>query len=68
MQTNSSDNCIDLYNVEILNLFDPELQLRNTKSVIKNKSKTFFNELKRYRVQAVIALGYKKRKDSQMFR
>ena len=25
------------YNIEILNLFDPELQLINTKPVIKNK-------------------------------
>ena len=26
VQSNSSDNCIDHYNVKILNLFDPELQ------------------------------------------
>ena len=39
VQSNSSDNCVHHYNVEILNLFDPELQLINTKPVIKNKLK-----------------------------
>ena len=30
VQSNFFDNCIHHYNVEILNLFDPELQLINT--------------------------------------
>ena len=34
VQSNYSDNCIHDYNVEILNLFDSELQLINTKPVI----------------------------------
>ena len=46
VQSNSSENCIHHYNVEILNLFDPELQLINTKPVIKNKLKELLNELK----------------------
>ena len=46
MQSNSSDNCIHLYNVGILNLFDPELQLINTERVIKNKLKEFPSESK----------------------
>ena len=29
------DNCIDHYSVKVLNLFDPELQLINTKPAIK---------------------------------
>ena len=37
VQSNSSDNYIRHYNVKILNLFDPELQLINTKAVIKSK-------------------------------
>ena len=37
VQSNFSDNCMHYYNVEILNLFDPELQLINTKPLIKNK-------------------------------
>ena len=43
MQSNSSDNCIRSSNVEILNIFDPKLQLINTKSIIKNKSKEFLS-------------------------
>ena len=39
MQSNSSDNRKHHFNVEILNLFDPELQLMNTKPVIKSKAK-----------------------------
>ena len=39
VQSNSSDNCTHHYNVENLNLFNPELQLINTKPVIKNKFK-----------------------------
>ena len=34
-QSNSSDNCIHRYNVTILNIFDPELQLINTKPMIE---------------------------------
>ena len=51
MQSNSSDNCIHCYNVEILNIFDPELKLINTKPVIKNKLKELLSELKRFQVQ-----------------
>ena len=42
-QESSSDNCIHRYNVEILNLFDPVLQLVNTKPMIKNKLKDFLS-------------------------
>ena len=37
VQSNYSDNCVHHYNVEILNIFDPEFQRINTKPVIKNK-------------------------------
>ena len=52
--SNSSDNCVHHYNVEILNLFDPELQLFNTKPVIKNKLKELLSELKKFELQTVI--------------
>ena len=39
MLSNSSDNCVHRYNIEILNLFDPELQTINTKPIIKKKIK-----------------------------
>ena len=41
VESNYSDNCVHHYNVEILNLFDPTLQLINTKPVIKNKLKSY---------------------------
>ena len=39
MQSNFSDNCVHHYNIMVLNLFDPALQLINTKLMIKNKLK-----------------------------
>ena len=50
MQSNSSGNCVYHYNVEILYLFDPELQLINTKPMVKNKSKELLIELKKFKV------------------
>ena len=40
MQSHSSDNCVHYYEIEILNLVDPELQLVNTKSMIHYKIKS----------------------------
>ena len=67
VQSNSSDNCVHHYNVEILNLFDPELQLINTKPVIKNKLKELLSELKKFKVQTILVLDYKKRNDRKIF-
>ena len=39
VQSKSCYDCIHHYNDEILNLFDPELQLVNTEPMIKNKLK-----------------------------
>ena len=47
MQSHSSDNC-EHRNFEILNLFDPELQLINTKLMIKNKLQKLISELKKF--------------------
>ena len=52
MQSNSSDICIHRYNVEILINFVPELQLINTKPMIKNRLKELLSELKKFKVQA----------------
>ena len=62
VQSNFSDNCIQPYKVEILNLFDPELQLINTKPVIKNKLRELLKQCKRFQVQTILVLGYKKKK------
>ena len=44
IESNSSDKCVHHYIVEILNLFDPELQLINTKPMIKDKFKKLVRE------------------------
>ena len=60
MQSNSSDNCVHHYTIEILNLFDPELQLINTKPIIRNKLKELLSELKKVKVQTILALEIRK--------
>ena len=62
MQSNSADDCIDVYlnhNIEILNLFNPELQLINTKPIIKNKLKHLLGQLKEFKIQKVLVLENK---------
>ena len=66
-QSNSSDSCIHRYNVEILNLFDPELQLVNTKPIIKYKLKELLNGLKKFKVLTILVLDYKKRNNRKIF-
>ena len=61
VQSNSSDNCIHCYNVQIFNIFDPELQMINTKPMIKNKLKELLSEMRKFKVQTILALDYKKR-------
>ena len=65
MQLYSSDNCTQQhYNVEILNLFNPEFQLINTELVIKNKLKELLSQFKKFKVPKI--LDYKKRNDRIM--
>ena len=65
--SNYCDNCIHRYNVEILKLFDPDLQLINTKPMIKNKLKELLSEFKKFKVQTILVLEYKKRNDCKIF-
>ena len=46
IQPNSFGKCVPSYNIVILNLFHPELQLMNTKPIIKDKLKELLSELK----------------------
>ena len=62
VQSNFFDNCIYHYNVEILNLFGPELKLIKTKSVIKRRLKELLSKLKKFKVLIVLVLDYKKKK------
>ena len=59
MQSDFSDNCLHHYNIENLNLFDTELELVNTKQMIKNKLKELIIELKKHKVQAILVSAYK---------
>ena len=65
VQPNSFHNCVYHYNVKILNLFDPEVQLINTKPVIK--SKKLLNELKSLKFKAGLVLDYMKRNCCKIF-
>ena len=56
VQSNSFDNYVHHYNVDILNVFDPELQMINTKPAIKNKLKELLNALKKFKVQTILVL------------
>ena len=67
VHSNSSNNCIRHYKVEILYLFDPELQLVNTKPMIKNKLEGLLYELEKFKIQKVLVLDYKKRNGRQIF-
>ena len=48
--------------MEILNLFDSELQLIYTKPIIKNKLKELLVELRKFKVQIILVVEYKKKK------
>ena len=61
MLSNSSNNFVHHFNMDILNLFDPELQLINIKPLIINKLKELLNELKKFRVKSILVLWYKKK-------
>ena len=67
MHSNSSDQCVHRYNNEILNLFDLELQLANTKPTVKNKLKELLSELKKLKFQTILVLDYKKKNNRKSF-
>ena len=55
-QSSSSDACLCHYNIEILNLFNPKLQLFNTRTAIKNKLKDLLDECEKFKAQATSVL------------
>ena len=67
MQWNSSNNCVRRYNIEILNGFDRELKLTNTKPMMNSKLKELLSEMNKFKVQAILVLEYKKRNDCKIF-
>ena len=49
------------YNVKILNSFNPELQLKDTESVIKNNLKKLLSELRGFKFVTTLVLVFKKK-------
>ena len=66
MQSSFSDNCLCHDNIKILNPLDPELQLINTKPMIKEKLKELWSDLKRFKIQSILVVEYKKRYDHKI--
>ena len=50
----------NIYNVEILNSFNPELQLKDTESAIKSKLIELLSELNGFRFVTTLVLVFKK--------
>ena len=48
------------YNIEILNSFNPKLQLKDTESVIKSKLADLFTQLKDFKFVVILVLVFKK--------
>ena len=67
VQSNSSDNCIHRYYVKMLNIFEAELKLINTKLMLKNKLKKLLSKSKKFKAETIIVLEYRKRNDCKIF-
>ena len=48
------------YNAEVLNSFNPEIQLKDTESAIKNKLTRILTELRGFKFVATLVLEFKK--------
>ena len=65
MQSSFYDNCIHRYNIEVFNLFNPELTMIILPMII-NKLKELLNELKKFKVHSILVLEYNKTNDRQI--
>ena len=63
MQSGSSDDYVQIHDIEILNLFHQKLQLINAKPLIKNKLKDLLGELKKFKIQTILKHGDKSEKE-----
>ena len=66
-ETNASNNFVHHCNAEVFNIFDPELQLINTKPMIKRKLKELLSKLSNFKVQTILVLDYNKSNDRKIF-
>ena len=53
------------YNVKVLNSFEPELHIRDTKPVIKSKSIELLTRLKGFKFVTTFVLVFKKKIESE---
>ena len=49
-----------IYNIEILNYFNPELQLKDAESTIRDKQKDLLTEFKGFKFVATLLLEFQK--------
>ena len=63
MQSGSSDDYVQIHDIEILNFFHQKLQLINAKPLIKNKLKDLLGELKKFKIQTILKHGDKNEKE-----
>ena len=61
-QSHAFENYFPTYNVKIMNSFNPELQLKKTESMIKNKLKHSLNELRGFEFVLNLSLKLKNSK------
>ena len=54
MQSKSSDKYVHYFNIEILNPFDIELQLINTKPIIINKLIELISAFEKFKFQTIL--------------
>ena len=59
-QEHAFKNYASTYNLEILNSFNPELQLKDTESAIKNKSGELLTQLRGFKLVTTLVLVFKK--------
>ena len=58
-QKKSKNNFTKVYNVEILNCFNPELQLKDTEFAIKSKLTNLLNQLRCFKFVITVVLEFK---------
>ena len=59
-QSHAYNGYANVYNIEILNSFNPKLQLKDTESTITNKPKDLLTKLKGFKFVTTLVLEFKK--------
>ena len=59
MQSRTTGDCVHFYNIEISNPFNLELELINSKPVVKKQIRRCVKKLKMFKIQSTLILEYK---------